>query len=52
MKLAKLIPDEKRVDFSSKYQVQLDTDFYRAIDAFKKHMAWRSEHLEIDVSET
>jgi hypothetical protein len=52
MKLAKLIPDGKRVDFLSKYQVQLDTDFYRAIDAFKKHMAWRSEHLEIDVSET
>jgi hypothetical protein len=52
MILAKLIPDGKRVDFLSKYQVQLDTDFYRAIEAFKKHMAWRAEHLEIDISVT
>jgi len=52
MKLAKLIPDGKRLDFLSKYQVQLDTDFYRAIEAFKKHMAWRVEHLEVDISVT
>jgi len=52
LKLAKLIPDGKSVDFLSKYQVQLDTDLYRAIEAFKKHMAWRVEHLEIDVNET
>jgi hypothetical protein len=51
MKLAKLIPDGKSVEFLSKYQVQLDTDFYRAVDAFKKHMAWRAENLEIEVTE-
>lgn len=51
MKLAKLIPDGKSVEFLSKYQVQLDTDFYRAVDAYKKHMAWRAENLEIEVTE-
>lgn len=51
MKLAKLIPDSKNVDFLSKYQVQLDTDFYRAVDAYKKHLAWRAENLEIEVTE-
>lgn len=51
MKLAKLIPDGNSVDFLSKYQVQLDTDFYRAVDAYKKHLAWRAENLEIDVTE-
>ena len=51
MKLAKLIPDGKSVDFLSKYQVQLDTDFYRAVDAYKKHLAWRAENLEIEVTE-
>lgn len=51
MKLAKLIPDGKSVDFLSKYQVQLDTDLYRAIEAFKKHMTWRAENLEIEVRE-
>jgi hypothetical protein len=51
MKLAKLIPDGKNVDFLSKYQVQLDTDFYRAVEAYKKHLAWRAENLEIEVTE-
>ena len=51
MKLAKLIPDSKSVDFLSKYQVQLDTDLYRAIDAYKKHIAWRAENLELEVTE-
>jgi len=51
MKLAKLIPDSKNVDFLSKYQVQLDTDFYRAVDAYKKHLAWRAENLELEVTE-
>ena len=51
MKLAKLIPDSKSVDFLSKYQVQLDTDFYRAVDAYKKHIAWRAENLELEVTE-
>ena len=51
MKLAKLIPDGKNVDFLSKYQVQLDTDLYRAVEAYKKHLAWRAENLEIEVSE-
>ena len=51
MKLAKLIPDSKSVDFLSKYQVQLDTDFYRAVDAYKKHLAWRAENLELEVTE-
>lgn len=51
MKLAKLIPDGKSVDFLSKYQVQLDTDFYRAVDAYKKHLAWRAENLELEVTE-
>ena len=49
LKLAKLIPDGKSVDFLSKYQVQLDNDLYRAIEAFKKHMTWRAENLEIEV---
>jgi hypothetical protein len=31
--------------------VQLDTDFYRAVDAYKKHIAWRAENLEIEVTE-
>ena len=51
MKLAKLIPDDKSLDLLSKYQVQLDTDLYRAIEAFKKHMTWRAENLEIEVGE-
>jgi hypothetical protein len=51
MKRAKLIPDGNSVDFLSKYQVQLDTDFYRAVDAYKKHLAWRTENLEIEVAE-
>lgn len=51
MKRAKLIPDGKNVDFLSRYQVQLDTDFYRAVDAYKKHLAWRAENLEIEVTE-
>ena len=51
MKLAKLIPESKSVDFLSKYQVQLDTDFYRAVDAYKKHIAWRAENLELEVTE-
>jgi len=51
MKLAKLIPDDKSLDLLSKYQVQLDTDLYRAIEAFKKHMTWRAENLEKEVGE-
>ena len=51
MKLAKLIPEGQSVDFLSKYQVQLDTDLYRAIDAYKKHIAWRAENLELEVTE-
>ena len=51
MRLAKLIPEGQSVDFLSKYQVQLDTDLYRAIDAYKKHIAWRAENLEIEVTE-
>jgi len=51
MKRAKLIPDGNSVDFLSKYQVQLDTDFYRAVDAYKRHLAWRAENLEIEVTE-
>ena len=51
MRFAKLIPDGKSIDFLSKYQVQLDTDLYRAIDAYKKHCAWRMANLEIEVTE-
>lgn len=51
MKIAKLIPDGKNVDFLSKYQVQLDNDFYRACAAYMNHVAWRAENLEIEVSE-
>ena len=51
MKFAKLIPAGANLDFLSKYQVQLDTDLYRAIDAYKKHCAWRMENLEIEVVE-
>ena len=51
MKLAKLVPDSASLDFLNKYQVQLDTDLYRAIDAYKKHCAWRVENLEIEVAE-
>jgi hypothetical protein len=51
MKLAKLVPDSASLDFLNKYQFQLDTDLYRAIDAYKKHCAWRVENLEIEVAE-
>ncbi len=51
MKIAKLIPDGKNVDFLSKYQVQLDNDFYRACGAYMNHVAWRAENLEIEVTE-
>ena len=51
MKLAKLIPEGKSVDFLIRYQVQLDTDLYWAIDAYRKHVAWRAENLEIEVTE-
>jgi hypothetical protein len=51
MKQAKLVPDGKNIEFLCKYQVQLDTDLYRAIDAYKKHLAWRAENLEIEVAE-
>ncbi len=50
-KLAKLILDSKDLTLLSKYQVQLDTDLYRAIDAYKKHVAWRSEVLEVEVED-
>jgi hypothetical protein len=52
LKLAKLIPAGTNLAFLSKYQVQLDTDLYRAIDAYKRHVAWRSEVLEVEVEET
>lgn len=51
MKFAKLIPAGANLDFLSKYQVQLDTDLYRAMDAYKKHCAWRMENFEIEVVE-
>ena len=50
-KVAKLIPDIEELALLSKYQVQLDTDLYRAIDAYKKHVAWRSEVLEVEVED-
>jgi hypothetical protein len=49
LKISKLIPDSESLALLSKYQVQLDTDLYRAIEAYKKHVAWRSEVLEIEV---
>jgi hypothetical protein len=51
MKLAKLIPAGANLDFLCKYQVQLDTDLYRAIEAYKKHCAWRMENIEMEVVE-
>ena len=51
MKLAKLIPGGSNLEFLSKYQVQLDTDLYRAIDAYRKHSEWRAQTLEVEVSE-
>jgi hypothetical protein len=51
MKLAKLIPGGSNLEFLSKYQVQLDTDLYRAIDAYRKHGEWRAKTLEVEVSE-
>jgi hypothetical protein len=51
MKFAKLIPAGANLDFLSKYQVQLDTDLYRAIDAYKKHCTWRAENFEMEVVE-
>jgi hypothetical protein len=51
MKLAKLIPGGSNLEFLSKYQVQLDTDLYRAIDAYRKHSEWRAKTLEVEVSE-
>lgn len=51
MKVAKLIPDGSNLAILSKYQVQLDTDLYRAIEVYKKHVAWRSEVLEVEVEE-
>lgn len=52
LRVAKLIPDGINLALLSKYQVQLDTDLYRAIDAYKTHMAWRSEVLEAEVEVT
>lgn len=51
MKLAKLIPDNANLGLLSKYQVQLDSDLYRATQAYKDHIAWRSEMLEVEVQE-
>lgn len=51
MKLAKLIPAGANLDFLCKYQVQLDTDLYRAIEAYKKHLEWRMENIEMEVVE-
>ncbi len=48
---SKLIPDADKLSFLVKYQVQLDTDLYRAIDAYKEHIAWRKENIEIEVNE-
>jgi hypothetical protein len=48
---SKLIPDGDNLSFLVKYQVQLDTDIYRAIDAYKKHIAWRKSNLEIEVTD-
>jgi hypothetical protein len=50
-KIAKLIPDIEELALLSKYQVQLDTDLERAIEAYKKHVAWRSEVLEVEVED-
>ncbi len=51
MKLAKLIPAGANMDFLCKYQVQLDTDLYRGIEAYKKHLEWRMENIEMEVVE-
>lgn len=50
MKMAKLVPMGSNLDFLSKYQTQLDTDLYRAIDAYKRHVDWREKNIEIEVS--
>lgn len=49
LKSAKLVPMGSNLEFLSKYQTQLDTDLYRAIDAYKRHIEWRQKHIEIEV---
>lgn len=51
MKLSKLVPDLSCLALLSKYQLQLDNDLERAIERYKKHVAWRFEVLEVEVKD-
>lgn len=50
IKVSRLIPMGDNMDFLTKYQTQLDTDLYRAIDAYKRHVDWREKYVEIEVN--
>lgn len=50
LQTAKLVPMGSNLEFLVKYQTQLDTDLYRAIDAYKRHVEWREKHLEVEVN--
>ena len=52
MQLAKSVPDIHSLALLSKYQVQLDNDLDRAIERYKKHVAWRLESLEVEVKDS
>lgn len=52
MQLAKSVPDIQSIALLSKYQVQLDNDLDRAIERYKKHVAWRLESLELEVKDS
>jgi hypothetical protein len=51
MKLSKLVPDLSCLALLSKYQLQLDNDLERAIERYKKHVAWRLQALEVEVKD-
>jgi hypothetical protein len=51
LKLAKLFPAGTNLDFLNKYRLQLSAELQRAVQAYKDHLEWRMENLEIEVVE-
>jgi hypothetical protein len=49
MKIASRIPQGDDMALFSKYQIQLDTDIYRAMDALRKYREGKAKIIEAEV---
>jgi hypothetical protein len=49
MKIASRIPQGDDMALFSKYQIQLDTDIYRAMDALRKYRESKAKIIEAEV---